>query len=92
MMLIDEDIILQSTPISHGLSICAIFLGLNIFLNHTTIAVRIFYQISYDCVPFLNHIIGSKIQQIIIYPYTHVMVLISLGLRPTIFSALKAMQ
>ena len=52
MMLNDEDIILQSTPISHGLSICALFLGYNIFINHTTIAVRIFYQISYDCVPF----------------------------------------
>ena len=58
MMLIDEDIILQSTPISHGLSICALFLGLNKFLNHTRIAVRIFYEISYDCV-LLNHIIGS---------------------------------
>ena len=38
MMLIDEDITLQSTPISHGLSICALFLGLNVFLNNTTIA------------------------------------------------------
>ena len=87
-MLIDEDIILQSTPISHGLSKCAILLGLNTFLNHTTIAVKIFNQISYDCV--LSLVVC--IQQIIIYPHTYVMVLISLNLRPKIFSALKAMQ